>query len=328
MISALPTQLLVGPTEHGVVRYARSIAAALPVGRGDTRAIRTLDGIAAERVQLHFTDRLFGASPEEAAERVVAFAGANPTSITLHDLPQASDGAINHRRRADAYRRVARAAVGVVCNSRHEADLLRGLDAFLEPTVIALPVDSSAGVVGSRERAASTPTVALVGFLYPGKGHREVVDAVAALKAPLSVTGLGRASEGHERDEVALRRHAAAVGVRFEMTGFLPDDELFLRCRTAAVPVAAHQHFSASASINTWLLAGRRPIVLDGPYTREMAELRPGTLTLSTPGRLAESIEQALTHPESTFLDEGTSLRPVLADVAAAYLDWWDELPW
>ena len=51
---------------------------------------RPADGPA--RVHLHVTDHLLGRSPEEALAVVAALAARGPVSLTLHDLPQPSDG--------------------------------------------------------------------------------------------------------------------------------------------------------------------------------------------------------------------------------------------
>jgi len=138
----------------------------------------------------------------------------------------------------------------------------------------------------------------------------------------------GRAAAGHERDLDALVAYADERGVRFEATGYLSDDELLERCSSAAVPLSAHQHVSASGSINTWIQAGRRPLVLESRYALEMAELRPGTLRLVEPRDLATAIADALAHPESTWIEAGASMAPDLDDVARAYIAWWRQVEW
>ena len=75
-----------------------------------------------------------------------------------------------------------------------------------------------------------------------------------------------------------------------------------------------------------WVEIGRRPLVPDSRYAREMAALRPGTLTVYAPGELADRLEYAWRHPESTLLAAGTPLRPSLTDAALAYRAWWSEL--
>ncbi|THG29907.1 glycosyltransferase family 4 protein [Naasia lichenicola] len=332
-----PAQLIVGPPEHGVVGYARSLASALHAAQHPEAPA---DGERVDRAHLHFTDRLFGPDPERAAARIGELAQQRSLSVTLHDIPQPSDGETSLIRRAAAYRSVIRAARGVVCNSEHEAELIRrhvDADAVLE--VIPLPVESpfegSTGGATAAPTASSEPTVAIVGFIYPGKGHREAIDALADARErhgsdglPRTVTAFGRASAGHERDVDALRAHAERRGVGFETTGYLTDDELMARCVAAAVPLSAHQHISASGSINTWLRAGRRPLVLSGRYAREMEALRPGSLRLVDSHDLPDAIADSARRPPLTRLASTVSLRPLLADTVEAYVAWWRSVSW
>ena len=79
--------------------------------------------------------------------------------------------------------------------------------------------------------------------------------------------------------------------------------------------------------MNSWLAAGRRPLVADGGYARELATVRPGTLTLVDvrPEPLGAAIATALADPDSTWLGQEVSTRPHLDDAAAAYARWWRE---
>ena len=358
----IPRQLVVGPAEHGVVRYARELAAAVrrlaPAATAteiDLPALLLLlaSEKASEPRHLHVTDRLLGQHPQQAAALVEALAERAPLSVTLHDLPQRSDGARSLPRRAAAYRRVVAAARGVAVNSAHEAELLsefvwphRAVDA----AIIPLPVISPEGVLTAGVDAAEfTSEVGLIGFVYPGKGHREVISAVAGYcdsegqrererqqglpasgqpegkRSTLGITALGAASAGHEVEATELTVYARSVGTRFTLTGYLDDEELLHRTRSVAVPIAAHQHVSASGSVSSWLAAGRRPLVPDTRYFREMLALRPGTLTLYQPDAagLASALAAALRHPQSTLLGPGISTAPHLPETAAAYLRWW-----
>ena len=334
----LPALVVTDDPEHGVSNYARGVAAAVAalVGRDLAVGPDALTGTAPPaRSHLHFTDRLWGGSPEEAADRVEDLARRTSLTVTLHDLPQPSDGERNLPRRAECYRRVVAVAAGVVCNSRHEALLLDEhvlAGAGGRAAVLPLAVDPVGAPPAPGERPPSDGTAAVIGFFYPGKGHAELVDAVVELRAagsPLRVAALGRASPGHEAELAELVAGAASRGASLEVTGYLDDDELLERCRRATVPVAAHRHVSASGSIATWIAAGRRPLVPDTRYSREMAELRPGTLTLVDPDDLGTALAAALADPASTWLGPSAVTAPGLADVAAASVRWWaDEVAW
>ncbi|MEF2978538.1 hypothetical protein [Subtercola sp. YIM 133946] len=293
--------------------------------------------LSARSAHVHFTDKLFGASPEDAAAQFERLAGRMPVTVTLHDVPQPSNGTALARRVA-AYLRVVSAARGVVCNSEYERQLLTehtwprgGAGVHVIPLPVdpahqpprpegSRPVGAGHGLPGIPRRRGE---VALLGYFYPGKGHAEVVDAVSRLRIGLTVTAIGGAAPGHEHDLNAALENAGRAGVDFRATGHLGDDDLLQRCREATVPVAAHQHFSASASINTWLAVGRRPLVPDTAYTREMQRLRPGTLTLYERPQLSHAIENAVLDPASTWLEPGTALGPDSGAVADAYLQWW-----
>lgn len=281
------------------------------------------------RAHLQFTDRLWGASPDEAATSVERLAARTRLTVTLHDLPQPSDGERNLRRRGDCYARVVAACAGVVVNSRHEALLLHEFTTgSAQAAVIPLPVDVHPAPAS---RPAGDGNVAVLGFFYPGKGHAEVVEAVAALpdgpgRRDVGVAVLGRASSGHEGELAELVADAHHRGVPVEVSGWLDDDDLLDRCRRASVPVAAHRHVSASASVTAWIAAGRRPLVPDSRASRELAELRPGTLTLVSDGGLSAAVDRALVDPDSTWLGADAVTRPDLADTARAYLQWWAEV--
>lgn len=291
-----PRTVIRGDHRHGVNRYARTVAAHLPETDG-------------ARAHVHFTDRLWGASPEDAAARFERFAAEVPTTVTLHDAPQPSDGERNLPRRSEAYRRVVGAARGVACSSTHEARLL-SRHVRTRAHVIPHYVEAPDGVRPDEVDGS----VGILGFIYPGKGHPEVLDAAEGL-AP--VVFLGGAAPGHEADADALRPRAA------EITGYLEDAALAARLRTVGVPVAAHRHLSASGSIATWIAAGRRPLVPDGPYARELA---PGTVTLYTDLRAA--IATALADPASTWRAPDVDPGPSPRATAEAYRAWWEQVAW
>jgi hypothetical protein len=333
-----PDHLVPGDPRHGVVGYARALATAAGCAVRDA-APQTPGG----PLHLHFTDRLWGPTPADAAAAVERLALAHPLTVTLHDLPQPSDGAA-HAQRSQAYRRVLAVARAVVCNSAWERELVAALAGAAPVAVIALavirrdgspgPADVSGPHIATGPADATAPaTVGLLGWIYPGKGHAEVINAVAGVGetdgSGAQVIALGGVSEGHGADVEALHALAARRGVKLVVTGYLDDSQLTDQARAVTVPVAAHQHISASGSINTWLSLGRRPLVSASPYAREMTRLRPGTLSLFEPAGLAAALGRALADPRSTWLAPDVDLAPDLGDTAAAYLRWWSEqVPW
>lgn len=341
---ALPLCLVWGPPGHGVTDYgadaARAVARRAPFLR--TRTVGDLEAALSvvrtgEHVHLHATDRLLGASLEQAADAVEALAAACRLTLTLHDLPQPSDGT-KYDRRVTAYRRFLAAAEAVAVNSEHERLLVSEHLADRE-VVQVIPLGTRTDVVPADTEAPPVSQdliVLIAGFVYPGKGHDVALRAAAAAVARLRgegrpvgqavVRALGAASPGHDSDVRALEARAAALDARFEITGFLTDTEFSRQLRSPGIPVAAHEHVSASRSMLDWVEAGRRALVVRSRYSDEMAQLRPGTATLFDPDDLPARLAAAWDDPGSTRLDAGRSLRPDLDDVAAAYLSWWGGL--
>lgn len=330
--------LAVGSQQHGVTMHAARLAAVagepillLPARPpAEPRA-----EFAGRDVVLHFTDRPFGGCPDTAVVTALALvAGAARLTVALHDLPQASDGA-NRAARARAYLALAQQADAVVVSSRHEERLLQGLvrwagaqsagaeaeRTFGEPVqVVPLPVEADPLDDDEAARPDAEPVVATLGFLYPGKGVEETVLAAARCHPVPEVVNLGAAAVGHEDLPGRLSLLGAQHGVRWSTTGWVPSHELGQRLRAVAVPVAAHRHLSASGSINSWLSAGRRPLVTRSRYAEELAARLPGTVTLVEPDEvaLAAAIDRALGDPPSTWLGPGVRLGPSWREAATA----------
>lgn len=320
-MSELPIHVVPGTERHGVNEQALSIAHAT-----GAEVVRTGDAVSAEHAlhrmpgrpaHLHVTDHLWGSDPAAAAQRLVALAAGRRLTLTLHDLPQASDG--EHRQaRAAAYAAISDAAAGVVVCSRHEQRLLAATGSLTEPVVIPLAIDPSP----RDRRPDGDRQVTISGFVYPGKGHAEAIDALAGLPPDVGLVALGQPSAGCEQLVDALRVTAAAMGRSFVLTGYIEPNQWIPRLRSAGVPLAAHTHISASASIGSWIAAGRRPLVASSPYAHEIAERAPSTVRIYEPSRLIEALLSALQDPASTWHD-GTHGLPTTADAAARYVEWW-----
>lgn len=317
--------LLVGPPRHGVTRYAELLVAALDVpehrvvrverrvGRADLPVL--LDRLpAGAPVHTHVTDHLFGSSPEEAADVLLALAAGRRLAVTLHDLPQASDGAPWARRRA-CYAAVARFASTVVLSSEHERDLLHaamtaadGADASealreVDLRVVPLATARSVPALGDGSAAPSSGRdVAVLGFVYPGKGHAEVLEALDGLPDDVGLRVLGEASPGHDDLVRDLQRRGEALRRRVHVDGWVDDADLDGLLRQVAVPVHAPRHVSASASLTAWAAAGRRPVATRSRYAEEVERRAPGSLLLveDDPQSLALGVREALADPGLT----------------------------
>ena len=326
--------LLIGPRQHGVVIFGHRIADALPpeTPRQWAPDVATvLDGGVTlgnlDLVHVHFTDQLFADRCERSAAQFVRLAAAvrrqagAEMTVTLHDIPYAEADTARFARRTAAYSAVIEACAGrVIVSSEHEAARVRAFHADCRPTVIPLPIVSPPDVGPAHSDDAE---VTVIGFIYPGKGHAEAIRAVRHLPDAVGVTALGRATEQHGDLRSELQDLSESIGRRFTVTGFVPEPDFTRRLRTAAIPLAAHSDISASGSIASWLGAGRRPLVPDGPYTRELEERCPRSVTRYPPGEaaLANALATALAHPRSTWLDADVELYPNPAEVGRLLSD-------
>lgn len=334
-MSARTATLVIGPAQHGVVILARALSAtsawqpvALAAPDVPTLLARLDLGdrlASAEVVQVHFTDGLFADRCDQAADvfarlvRAVQTLAGSEVVVTLHDLPQHAEPGPRYERRAAAYRRVVDACRGqVIVSSEHEADQLRHFLPQALPHVVPLPIEAPSA---RSSRPRPDDDVAVLGFLYPGKGHAETLRALAALPERIGLSALGRPADGHDALAEELRRLATSEGRRFTVSGFLPSDQLLVRLRAARIPLVAHRSISASGSVGSWLTAGRRPLVPDGPYTRELEARCPGTVVRigATPTALADGLRTAFADPGSTWLPAGTHVGPNLDEVAGRY---------
>jgi glycosyltransferase involved in cell wall biosynthesis len=318
-------QLVIGPERHGVVQYALRVQRELERARPGSYPLLDAPNAELDGVHVHFTDRLFGSDAAAAADRFCSLAtqSASGLSVTLHDVPQESDGR-HFGARADAYRRVAVAAKGVVVSSEHERALFGEIPDTPDPAVIPLAVTVPSPPIPFEQ--STIHDVAILGYIYPGKGHDEVLRALASVDPDVGFLAVGAPSDGHEDLVTELDRVAAQIDRRFRTTGFVVDDELPALLRSVAVPIAHHRHMSASASITSWIEAGRRPLAPRTRYTAEIDARSPGTIRLfeDTPVALVEAIESALADPQTTWIDAAAQAHPSWDEVAEAYIDVFD----
>lgn len=263
------THLIVGPPEHGVTEYARLLA-----DHTGGSIAKLGDKLAPGPVHVTFTDHLFGPDPDTAVDAVLEMVAGHPFSVSFHDVPQPEEGQARFERRSLAYQRLAAAADLAVTNSRHEASF------FNSPiTSLPLPLPTAPDLKG---QGPEPGTIGILGFIYPGKGHEDIAEIVS-LSDVFTVRALGGYSPGHED----MKLHGV------EVTGYLPEERLWEEISKIAIPVCAHRHFSASGSLMRWLAAGRRVLISDSDYAREVAQDHPEQIVLVTdwPTALAAAAE-------------------------------------
>jgi glycosyltransferase involved in cell wall biosynthesis len=329
-LTARVVHLIVGPEHHGVVRFGMELQAALCAGgfAGGQLRVGGPSGLARGLVaaglgvHLQFTDRLFGTDAHQAAAVVRDLAAhvqrrGGRVTATLHDLPQPCDHA-NYATRAREYASLSTILDGIVVSSDHERTLLRDIGIHGPVTVIPLPIPVP---VAERRTAAEARSVAVFGFVYPDKGHAEVLAAMQGLPRDVLMMAVGEPSPGHDDLIHGLNQQARDQERSFVTTGYVPDDRLTALLQAVTVPVVYHRHVSASGSLNSWLSAGRRPLVPANRYAREVARRNPGALRLfdDGPGGLSSALRAALTEPSSTWVPPGTICSPTPGEAAASY---------
>ncbi|MBN1092634.1 hypothetical protein JKP75_08745 [Blastococcus sp. TML/M2B] len=169
-----------------------------------------------------------------------------------------------------------------------------------------------------RTRPRAPTGVAVLGYLYPGKGHEDVLAALDALPDGAGLLAWGRPSAGHEDLAEALAAQARALGRPCTVSGWIPDARLPELLRSAVLPVAPHAHVSASGSVNAWIGAGRRPLVARSDYAAELLARSPGCVRVYDDLRTA--LAGAWADPVGTWLPDGYRASPTVADTAALLL--------
>ncbi|MBN9102954.1 MAG: hypothetical protein J0I49_33400 [Pseudonocardia sp.] len=301
-----------GPPRHGVVRHAWLVARL-----AEAHGVRSAGG-AADLTHVQFTDALFGPDVAAAATAFEVWAATvpRPLVVTLHDVPGADPDPARDAHRGRGYARVAAVADAVVVSSEHEAANLER-STGRSAAVIPLPVETLP-TGGARPAWAGRPTLAVLGFVYPGKGHADAIDAAARSGIPL-VAALGAVADGHAGLHRELRERAADRGVDLLVTGSLTDADLAAAAAAATVPLAPARRVSASGSLATWIGCGRRPVAARGPYTAELAARHPDGLWLyDTDAELDAAVAACQADPSWTRAEPGAG-PDVGPDVGAAH---------
>lgn len=301
-----------GPPGNGVVRHARLVAR-LARAHG-VRAVDT----DADLTHAQFTDRLYGPDIATSAAAFATWASGatRPLVVTLHDVPGADPDPARDARRVAGYARVAAACDTVVVAAEHEAAKVVRF-AGRTASVIDLPLPPPAPG-GPRPDWADGPTLGVLGFVHPGKGHDDVIDAAAG--TGLRVVAAGAPAPGHDDLVRALHRRAERRGVDLVVTGALGDPEMAAAARAVTVPVAPSAVVSASGTLMTWLGAGRRPLAARGEYAVELDQRHPGAVALyAGAAALPTTVGWALGDPRRTRLDRVPDIPDAGAAHAALY---------
>jgi glycosyltransferase involved in cell wall biosynthesis len=198
-----------------------------------------------------------------------------------------------------------RSACALVCHQA-EADRLRHLPGHRRVQVLPHFIEarsSEASPIGELQAQLGLqgPVITLQGYIYPGKGHRLLLEAVAQIPEATLVFA-GGPSAGSDALQAALESRAAELGLtdRLRITGYLDEAMLIQYLQATDVAVCPFEKLSASGSIATWIALGKQPLASDLPQIRELNGMVAGAIETFAPYEaeaLGLAIQERLAHP-------------------------------
>lgn len=140
--------------------------------------------------------------------------------------------------------------------------------------------------------------ISLLGFIYRGKGHDLLVEALSHL--PQNYIAVFAGGLGHQDFLDSVLSLAKQMGVhdRIRVTGYLSeaDQELYLAATHLAV--CPFKRTSASGSLSTWISANKPILASDLPQIQEYNRLQPRAIHTFSP-YTAEALAIAIQHAVS-----------------------------
>jgi glycosyltransferase involved in cell wall biosynthesis len=186
-----------------------------------------------------------------------------------------------------------RSACALVCHQA-EADRLRPLPGHRKIQVLPHFIEArsvegrsiEANPIGELQAQLGLqgPVITLQGYIYPGKGHRLLLEAVAQIPEATLVFA-GGPSAGSNALQAALESRAAELGLtdRLRITGYLDEATLIQYLQATDVAVCPFEKLSASGSIATWIALGKQPLASDLPQIRELNGMVAGAIATFAP---------------------------------------------
>jgi glycosyltransferase involved in cell wall biosynthesis len=184
-----------------------------------------------------------------------------------------------------------------VCSNEERARLapvdpnVHVIPMFVEPRSLNHTRDEARAALGLTGKRVVT----LLGFVHGRKGHRLLIEALTYLPRDFMVVFAGGAVKPDSTviSDLLTLAEARDVGQRLRVTGYLSEDRLNQYLAATDLAVCPFKDVSASASLSTWLSAGRRILASDLPLISEYNAMEPGairTFSQHTPEALASGI--------------------------------------
>jgi glycosyltransferase involved in cell wall biosynthesis len=179
---------------------------------------------------------------------------------------------------------VARSRVVLVC-TQEEARRLNDRIATSKVQIIPHFVETRK-IQFSREEARKSLdlegfiVITILGFIYSGKGHQLLIQALCDLPETVKVVFAGGVSSGHEAYYQKLMTLAKAERVhdRIRVTGYLSELELERYLLATDLAVCPFRQTSASGSLSTWLSVACPILASSIPQVAEYNALAPGAI--------------------------------------------------
>jgi glycosyltransferase involved in cell wall biosynthesis len=183
---------------------------------------------------------------------------------------------------------------------RVQAHQIKVIPHFVESRAISITPQAAKQELNLANRTIIT----LLGFIYPAKGHRIVIEAMPSLPQDVTVVFAGGPSSGHEgyADTLVTIAKAKNVAAQLRITGYLAESELEKYLMATDIAVWPPEVSSASGSLATWISAARPIIACDLPQVKELQQIAPGAIRTFSPytaETLCASIQSVLQTKDS-----------------------------
>ena len=194
-----------------------------------------------------------------------------------------------------------RQASGLIVGSEEESRRLetshsraRVIPLCVERRELTESAEEARSALGLRGRRVVT----LLGFIHDRKGHRLLIEALAALPSDVvAIAAGGPAPSSTLVPSLLSLAQARGVADRFRITGYLPEHQLNRYLAATSLAVCPFRDVSASASLSTWISAARPILASSLPLIAEYNALEPDAIRTFDPytaASLADAIRAVL----------------------------------
>ncbi|MGG6269239.1 glycosyltransferase [Leptolyngbya sp. AN03gr2] len=229
---------------------------------------------------------------------------SNPSSVKITDLTRAMLRDQLSPNILALQKVIERSQIALVCTqeeARRLSDRVQGSKVQIIPHFVEARTPQMSRTEARKALELEEFTViTLLGFIYSGKGHQLLIQALPHLPAQVKLVFAGGVSSGHEEYFQDLMRLAEKEGVsdRIRVTGYLSEEELERYLLATDLAICPFRQTSASGSLSTWISVARPILASNIPQVQEYNQLQPGAISTFEPytsGAIRAAIQQHLT---------------------------------